>query len=697
MKTAEYLRSYTGLCTYEKAELMTTDTRQHKPVFLHLRTQTSAWFVLFMGVVLTMVIATIEQQRTRHNAEQRFSFAAEQVTLRIDERLHAYALMLRGAAGLFNSSQLVTREEWAAYVNNLRLEENLTAVQGVGFSLLIAPDQLDDHVASVVAEGFDTYTVSPAGDRDMYSSIIYLEPFEGRNLRAFGFDMYSESVRRAAMELARDRNEATLTGKVELVQETDTNIQAGTLIYVPVYQHGMPLETIAQRQRAIRGWAYSPFRMTDLMIGLLGDWSQIDTNGLGLRIYDGATDSDALLFTSPGLADHALPDHHTYRTQLDVHGRQWLLEFEALSATQVSDYRAAWFVVIFGLAVSLLLFALMVSLARTRDRALGIAGQLTHDIREREAALRIASTEAEHFREALEHVNSYIYIKDSNRLYQYANKECLDLFGCTPESIKNTSDEQYFPQATCEQLKKIDEQVLRGEKTKSEVEVRTEDGRRQIYLEIKSPIYDDADHSHVTGILGISTDITALRLREEDMQRVAHYDALTGLPNRLLLADRLRQAMTHAKRSGGQLALVFLDLDGFKAINDQYGHAVGDDLLEVVARRLKDSVRDGDTVARIGGDEFVAVLQDINGLENVKIILDRMMSAAADPIHLHGKHMKVSASMGVSLYPQDADISEDQLMRQADQAMYQAKNAGRRRAHLFVQHGDPIVLHVDQR
>ncbi|TFH73752.1 hypothetical protein E3V39_11260 [Gammaproteobacteria bacterium LSUCC0112] len=100
---------------------MTTDTRQHKPVFLHLRTQTSAWFVLFLGVVLTMVIATLEQQETHDNAEQRFSFAAEQVTLRIDERLHAYALVLRGAAGLFNSSELVTREEWAAYVNNLRL------------------------------------------------------------------------------------------------------------------------------------------------------------------------------------------------------------------------------------------------------------------------------------------------------------------------------------------------------------------------------------------------------------------------------------------------------------------------------------------------------------------------------------------------------------------------------------------------
>ncbi|MDP2091825.1 MAG: GGDEF domain-containing protein, partial [Pseudohongiella sp.] len=139
----------------------------------------------------------------------------------------------------------------------------------------------------------------------------------------------------------------------------------------------------------------------------------------------------------------------------------------------------------------------------------------------------------------------------------------------------------------------------------------------------------------------------------------------------------------------------YLDLDGFKAINDRFGHAVGDQLLQLVATRLKDSVRDGDTVARIGGDEFVAVLQDIQGLDNVKIVLDRMMHAAADPIHLQGQTMKVSASMGVSLYPQHAEVTEDQLMRQADQAMYQAKNAGRRRAHLYRADGEPHVLHVD--
>ncbi|MDP2283221.1 MAG: CHASE domain-containing protein, partial [Pseudohongiella sp.] len=658
---------------------MTSNSARHTPTLLHLRTQTSAWFVLFMGIVLTGLVATIERQQTQLQAEQRFGFAAEQVALRIDERLHAYALMLRGAAGLFKSSELVTRHEWASYVNDLRLEENLSPVQGVGFSQLIPAQQLQAHIAAIVEEGFEDYSVTPAGAREVYSSITYLEPFEGRNLRAFGFDMFSEPVRRQAMERARDLNEASMSGRVELVQETDTDIQAGILLYVPVYWHNMPLDTPEQRQRALRGWAYSPFRMTDLMLGLIGDWSQVDMSNLGLRIYDGKQSSDALMFTSAGLAEHSAPDHRTHQTQLSIHGRQWLLEFEALSATQASEFRSMWFVLIFGTAVSVLLFALMLSLARTRDRALRIAERLTHEISEREVALKAASAEAEHFREALEHVNSYIYIKDVNRLYQYANKACLDLFGRSNDTLKNAPDEDFFPAETCEQLKHIDELVLRGEKTRTEVEVRSQDGSRQIYLEIKSPIYDDKDHSDITGILGISTDITALKLREEDMERIAHYDSLTLLPNRLLLADRLRQAMAHTNRQGNQLALVYLDLDGFKAINDRFGHAVGDQLLQLVATRLKDSVRDGDTVARIGGDEFVAVLQDIQSLDNVKIVLERMMHAAADPIHLQGQTMKVSASMGVSLYPQHSEVTEDQLMRQADQAMYQAKNAGRRR------------------
>ena len=139
----------------------------------------------------------------------------------------------------------------------------------MGFSVLIPRAELARHVRELRQEGFPEYRLKPDGVRELYSAIIYLEPFTGRNLRAFGYDMFSELVRRAAMEQARDTGAAALSGKIVLVQETGADVQAGTLMYVPVYHKGLPLETVAQRRAALQGWVYSPYRMKDLIKGIL--------------------------------------------------------------------------------------------------------------------------------------------------------------------------------------------------------------------------------------------------------------------------------------------------------------------------------------------------------------------------------------------------------------------------------------------
>ena len=171
--------------------------------------------------------------------------------------------------------------------------------------------------------------------------------------------------------------------------------------------------------------------------------------------------------------------------------------------------------------------------------------------------------------------------------------------------------------------------------------------------------------------------------KKTQLERLAHYDPLTGLPNRALLADRMSQAMMQSQRRGQRLAMAFLDLDGFKAINDTHGHAAGDQLLVTLAQRMKEALREGDTLARLGGDEFVAVLLDLDELDDTTLILNRLLTAAAQPV-LYGETMlQVSASLGVSFYPQAQMMDADQLMRQADQAMYQAKQAGKSRFHVF--------------
>jgi diguanylate cyclase (GGDEF)-like protein/PAS domain S-box-containing protein len=183
--------------------------------------------------------------------------------------------------------------------------------------------------------------------------------------------------------------------------------------------------------------------------------------------------------------------------------------------------------------------------------------------------------------------------------------------------------------------------------------------------------------------VALFSDITALKEHQKELDHIAHYDVLTGLPNRVLLADRLRQGMTQSVRRSQQLAVIFLDLDGFKVINDTHGHEAGDLLLMTVAKRMKHALRDGDTLARIGGDEFVAVLMDMNDTASSMPLLNRLLEAAAQPVQLLNVALKVSASLGVTFYPQTFDIDAEQLLRQADQAMYQAKLAGKNRFHLF--------------
>ena len=196
-----------------------------------------------------------------------------------------------------------------------------------------------------------------------------------------------------------------------------------------------------------------------------------------------------------------------------------------------------------------------------------------------------------------------------------------------------------------------------------------------------SAVRDDA--GDIQNYVALFADITRQKKFEADLHHTAQHDALTGLPNRLLLQDRLEQALHRATRRGRRVAVVYLDLDGFKGVNDRYGHATGDDLLVVLAAALQAAVRAQDTVARIGGDEFVAVITDLEPDSDAADELERLRLAAASPHSAGGHTLTLSASLGVSFHPQDPPIDADGLLRQADQAMYTAKQSGRDRVQVF--------------
>jgi diguanylate cyclase (GGDEF)-like protein/PAS domain S-box-containing protein len=184
-------------------------------------------------------------------------------------------------------------------------------------------------------------------------------------------------------------------------------------------------------------------------------------------------------------------------------------------------------------------------------------------------------------------------------------------------------------------------------------------------------------------IIGTQWDVTASKTHQMQLEHMAHFDALTDLPNRLLLGDRLEQAMVQAVRRDQKLAVVYMDLDGFKAINDTHGHSVGDEFLVKLAGNMKLCLREGDTLARIGGDEFVAVLIDLESTASCTPILNRLLTAASTPVNVDTLKVQASTSAGVTFFPQCNEIDAEQLLRQADQAMYQAKLAGKNKYHLF--------------
>lgn len=224
---------------------------------------------------------------------------------------------------------------------------------------------------------------------------------------------------------------------------------------------------------------------------------------------------------------------------------------------------------------------------------------------------------------------------------------------------------------------------------RGEVWSRRRDGSTFCSLLSASVVRDAADH--VQNYIAQFFDLTSMRAKQEQIEHIAHYDALTDLPNRHLLMDRLGQAVALARRSGLSMAVLYLDLDGFKQINDSYGHAMGDELLVAVARRMKAALREMDTLARMGGDEFVAVLASIGSEDDCVLLAQRLLQACRQPVLLGSLRMQVSVSIGAAVFPKP-EPRPDHLLRQADNAMYLAKKAGKNGYFLAQQEVDAADL-----
>lgn len=657
------------------------------------------WLLFGLMILVTVLIWLHVRSSIEDNARTRFDDLAVVERDRLLDRMRDYEQVLLGAAGLFNASEGVQRDEWRRYVEALRLHLTLPGIQGIGYAEMVPGRDKKAHEARIRAQGFPNYAISPPGERDVYSSIVYLEPFSGRNLRAFGFDMYAEPVRHAAMQRAADTQSPAWSGKVKLVQEDNLGKpQPGFLVYVPIYAKDKPLRTIEERRAALLGFVYSPFRAHDMLSQLYQNPKRL----FELQLYDGSVAPENLLYETAEVS----PDARFVRDlPVDIGGVRWTARFSSnANFYEVEFTRLPLILFLTTLALESLLFVTFWMDRRQRRRI--VTGAAALERLNREMSLMATLTQllqnCNREEEAFPILNRmlgelfpglcgacYLLNHSETQLDRVSTWGALDAQHQPPELF---SPEQCWAFRRGQKHHVVhDDQEVRCEHVVAGVgeyvcmPMLTQ-GKAIGDLYLEQPITNKLspqEFSHSVELLGsvadtLSLALSSLRLRNS-LRDLSIRDALTGLYNRRYMEESLEREIDRARRQGQEIAVVMLDVDHFKQLNDTYGHEAGDAMLKHIADQMKHFRNGSDVVCRFGGEEFVLILPGMDSgilherLEGLRTGIEQMR------VNFEGRILPTTTvSMGVVRFPTDS-ADPDELIRLADAALYRAKRSGRNR------------------
>jgi diguanylate cyclase (GGDEF)-like protein len=635
-----------------------------------------AWLIFSLSLCITFIAWSITNKSHQSHTQDLFIFEVAQTVQTIQQRMKGYEQVLRGGIGLFKSSEHVSRQEFHDYVTNLEVDKHWPGIQGIGYAVMLRPEDKDAFVSALRFEGFNGFDIFPSGVRNKYSSILYLEPFTARNQRAFGYDMYSEKARHFAMDFARDNGDAAFSAKVKLVQENGDDLQNGFLVYLPLYRNGASIENVDQRRKELIGYVYSPFRMDNLIEGILLSKNKRQIN---FEIYDGSSESpEAILYTprtnknTNSLLDS---DQEEFKPAFSVTkkvkfpGRDWTILFYSTSVFDSAvEKNLAKLIAFTGSVLSILLLIVLLNISIS-TRKLSTASDKSKILIDRLKAGVSAGI-----------VGIWDWDVKNNILNWDA--VMFSLFGLD-KSYSGDIYDTWLARVHVDDRAYVAEEMQAALKNEREYcpEFRVLWPDNSVHY-IKAASKTSFDESgNAIRVVGVNYDITEQKDVQMRLDKEASYDQLTQLPNRRLINDRLKQAIAFTDRNKKSMAILFIDLDGFKQVNDIYGHHAGDWLLREVSMRIQASLRATDTVGRLGGDEFIVILPAI--YEHTVDVADKIRKALEEPFErTDEKALHISSSIGVAIYPEHAH-SQALLIECADNAMYEAKKKGRNQVVVF--------------
>ncbi len=316
-----------------------------------------------------------------------------------------------------------------------------------------------------------------------------------------------------------------------------------------------------------------------------------------------------------------------------------------------------------------------------KGETIGFRG-VGEDITERVKAEEALRKSEERYRTLLEEMDEAYYEVDLRGNFTFCNDALCRLLGYSREELMGLNYRAYTPKEDWDNVYRAYNSVYRTGTTLRWYPMTqlTKDGRTIFVENSVLPLRDE--RGEIIGFRGLSRDVTERKVLEQRLAEMATHDPLTGLPNRILFDDRLNVGLAQAQRNGSRLAVMMLDLDWFKRVNDTYGHGVGDELLKLVAQRLANNLRKSDTVGRFGGDEFVLLLPQIGAIDDATRVAQKLLDSFNEPFAINGYKLNITTSIGIAIYPESGDRAE-MLLTNADTAMYHAKEEGRARYKLY--------------